>query len=701
MSRSERHTQRAIACEALERRELFTIQTYDFAASPVKLGQLDFLTPIVHTASTGFSYTLGNGAGQRENGNGITWPDAAYYESTLGPGGFEALNAWPMRAPIVYATANPSGWSALGWTWTQDMAEGATCLDDAGRAAMAYADAYLLNDDAAAFQRAKDVLTFAGYLTTRQGSTYNFAWLDAPTFFGRDAIQSQDTNYVYRVEYNKRTAYPSATPDASWGDPLASPSQIVGGSANPQKAPPFIAHQKYSIYTNDLRDASGNDVALVYNGPLYNASGSPAGFKTGIKENQTNSTQQFGFDEVRAMQGFAKGLAMMQKFASLNGGLVGDNLFFARFIENELNRLIGNFARWLSANPNGYDTKLGSAALSALVDYAQLTGAPNGLGFGRYASRLNANSNMFETTDDRPSATTVQSMIDTVAAKIQSKLLKTNDYRNGMFADDPSGANWEAWGELQIDALARTYQMKIAMGSSPSSVASLLDDASYAGDEFYGKAGWHYKDEAASNLANTDQRTVRIVNGVRYTEANADQIAYGQSSIMLGLESLADAWSVSGRAGSANRAADYREYMRRVGSWFIGNNAQRVVMYDSKPNGTGAKYSGIGAAFDGLSYGSPASSSRVNRNSGAESNIEALLAWEHLERVIAVDHLASRLVVDDGVHTAAASQAVIGVAPTRGAMRSPVPTSPFAIGPSIGDVWKRLFGAQIDDAIIA
>lgn len=672
--RGQSHRRSAI--ESLERRQLCALQTVNFAAYPVKTGQLDFLTPIVHTASSGFSYSLGTGNGQRTNANGITWPDAAYYESVLGAGGFEAINAWPMRAPIVYAAAKPGGWAANGWTWTQDMAEGAVDLDDAGRAAMAYADDYLLNNDALAFQRAKDVLAFCGYLTTRQGSTYNFAWLDAPTFFAGDPIQSQDKHFMYRLEYNKRTAYPSATPDNSWNDPLAMPSQIVGGSANPQAAAAFRSQPKYSIYMNDLRDAAGNDVALVYDGPLYNSAGVQVGVKQGIKATQTNSTQQFGFDEVRAMQGFVRGLAMMQKFASQNGGLVGDNYYFARFAENELSRLIGNFSRWMATNP-GYDTKLASAALSALAEYAQLRDASGGDGYGRYAPRLPANSNTPETTDDAIAPAQLQSTIDTLAARIRSKLLKTSDYRNGLFADDP--ANWQSWGELQIYALARTYRMKLALGQSPASVAGLLDDATYAADEFYGKAGWHYKDEAAANLANTDQRTLSIVNGVRVTQTGAAQIAYGQSSVMLGLEELARAWGLSGRADSAGRSADYLEYMRRVGSWFIGNNSQLSVMYDAAP--TLGAFSGVGAAFDGLGFGSPPSSNRVNRNSGAEPNIETLDVWIHLRYAIAANGLATTLTFDNRLPSAIVEPAITPSKPQR--RRSDVIEGVFADAVSI------------------
>src|SRR4029079_1181590 len=99
------------------------------------------------------------------------------------------------------------------------------------------------------------------------------------------------------------------------------------------------------------------------------AAGGPTSFQTGIKKNWTNSTQAFGFDEARALQGFARGMLMMQKRGVQTGGLSGDDLVFAKFLENNINRLIRNVQ---AQGWSGFDSKINSAILSGLDDYYQL-----------------------------------------------------------------------------------------------------------------------------------------------------------------------------------------------------------------------------------------------------------------------------------------------------------------------------------------
>src|SRR5882672_951271 len=86
--------------EPLEPRLLFAVRTADFNNYPNTLTQFDWMLQSAHTPSSGFSYTLGTGDGQRPNINGITWADASYFDTALGAGGFSTVNTWNMK-PLV------------------------------------------------------------------------------------------------------------------------------------------------------------------------------------------------------------------------------------------------------------------------------------------------------------------------------------------------------------------------------------------------------------------------------------------------------------------------------------------------------------------------------------------------------------------------------------------------------------------------
>src|SRR5213596_363671 len=116
-----------ITLEQLERRLLFAVKTIDFGNYPINTGQIDWLLKDSHTPSSGFSYTLGTGDGQRPNINGITWADASYYNTVLGAGGFSSVNGWNMKPVIVYSNVKFNDWINQGWNPYQDMAEGSAC----------------------------------------------------------------------------------------------------------------------------------------------------------------------------------------------------------------------------------------------------------------------------------------------------------------------------------------------------------------------------------------------------------------------------------------------------------------------------------------------------------------------------------------------------------------------------------------------
>lgn len=96
------------------------------------------------------------------------------------------------------------------------------------------------------------------------------------------------------------------------------------------------------------------------------------------------------------------------------------------------------------------------------------------------------------------------------------------------------------------------------------------------------------------------------VNGWTPTPADLTQIAYGVDSRIQGLLAAADATGATG----------LRELAGVVGAWYFGANPAGTVAYDVA----------TGTAIDGIS-----GSGVVNRNSGAESTIHAVLSMEALD----------------------------------------------------------------------
>ncbi len=146
---------------------------------------------------------------------------------------------------------------------------------------------------------------------------------------------------------------------------------------------------------------------------------------------------------------------------------------------------------------------------------------------------------------------------------------------------DSAGAPWHAWGSRTVSALA--------------SAAVVLERPEFL--------------EAAKLEANALWTRFLLAGQVPAeiaTDGTAKwypQIAYGVGPVAEGFIALAEATNDRGYAVMAGLSA----------AWLIGANAAGVVMYDSA---TGRTFDGI----DGVSA--------VNRNSGAESTIEALLALQ-------------------------------------------------------------------------
>lgn len=171
---------------------------------------------------------------------------------------------------------------------------------------------------------------------------------------------------------------------------------------------------------------------------------------------------------------------------------------------------------------------------------------------------------------------------------------QAGDHRNYPFGWHPDNAtspfSWHAWGSTQVFALARAGQQL----SRPEWVASAQQEA----DSFY----------------------ARLVAGEMVGEWGVlpykfPQIAYGVNSLVQGLVALHEATGDDTYAKLAGLTA----------GWFYGNNAAGFPMYDPV----------TGRGYDGL-HGP--SSFRVNRNAGAESTIEALMALQAVNE----DPVASR-----------------------------------------------------------
>jgi hypothetical protein len=170
------------------------------------------------------------------------------------------------------------------------------------------------------------------------------------------------------------------------------------------------------------------------------------------------------------------------------------------------------------------------------------------------------------------------------------------DYPFGLRPSTTSStAFWHAWGAHDVEALA------------------------VAGRVF------ERNDWVASAQAQADAWYGRLLTGGMIREIGVlprryDQIAYGQAPMVLGFTAL---WDATGDER-------YRRLAGLAAAWFLGDNSAGAAMYDET----------TGRGFDGLAG---ANELRINRNSGAESTIEALLALLAVtDDPVASAHLTAR-----------------------------------------------------------
>jgi len=147
-----------------------------------------------------------------------------------------------------------------------------------------------------------------------------------------------------------------------------------------------------------------------------------------------------------------------------------------------------------------------------------------------------------------------------------------------------STALWHAWGSHQVHALALA--------------GDLLDRP-----DWIASARWE-ADSLFVRLLATDW-----IKEMLPLPDRRGQIAYGTEVMVSGF------WALYQGTGEER----YARYAGLAASWFLGNNMAGVPMYDAE----------TGRCFDGIDGPSP---SRVNRNAGAESTVEALYALMQVDR---------------------------------------------------------------------
>jgi multiple sugar transport system substrate-binding protein len=154
----------------------------------------------------------------------------------------------------------------------------------------------------------------------------------------------------------------------------------------------------------------------------------------------------------------------------------------------------------------------------------------------------------------------------------------------GAHVDGPT-APWHAWGARSVEALATAQS---TLGGSEYG-ASAKKEA----DGLWGRF---------------------LLAGQIPAEVASDGTAKWYPQISYGIGSIVDGYLALAEMSSDPR---YAVFAGLTASWFLGANPERLSMYDEK----------TGRTFDGIDGPTPL---KVNRNSGAESTVEALLALQRV-----------------------------------------------------------------------
>ena len=151
---------------------------------------------------------------------------------------------------------------------------------------------------------------------------------------------------------------------------------------------------------------------------------------------------------------------------------------------------------------------------------------------------------------------------------------------------------WHAYGNSQSYALltaSSSYQ-------DSSALSAALREIDYFYNELIENTFSHFQVKKTSS------------NFEAYNTALYPQIAYNIRPII---------WACI-EAGKITGEDKYSLMAHKMSQWFVGNNIAGTVMYDS----------GSGRCFDGIN-----GEGKINKNSGAESTIEALLAIQELSTI--------------------------------------------------------------------
>lgn len=167
----------------------------------------------------------------------------------------------------------------------------------------------------------------------------------------------------------------------------------------------------------------------------------------------------------------------------------------------------------------------------------------------------------------------------------------------GAHVDSP-GAEWHAWGSRSVEALATAQNTlgRLEHGASARKEA----------DGLWGRF---------------------LLAGQIPTTVASDGTATWYPEIAYGIGSIVDGYLALAEISSDPR---YAIFAGLTAGWFLGANAERLSMYDEK----------TGRTFDGIDGPAPL---KLNRNSGAESTVEALLALQRVtSNPIAAEYLHYR-----------------------------------------------------------
>jgi hypothetical protein len=188
----------------------------------------------------------------------------------------------------------------------------------------------------------------------------------------------------------------------------------------------------------------------------------------------------------------------------------------------------------------------------------------------------------------------IDSRVKNFMAHVADGMLELQVENQGEFPDGAflSWRNvWHAYGNSQAYALLKTYEV---VGDTAMKVQAVREI-----NNFYPQL-WNRGVLSAFQIQRSGGNVVIL------EEEAFPQIAYGIRPMVW---ACLEAWKLTGNQ-------QYLHQARTYGSWFSGKNQAQLQMYDPE----------TGRGFDGLN-----NANEINKNAGAESTIEALLALQELK----------------------------------------------------------------------